>query len=491
VFGVCGVAIKHNLDRFTAAQFGYPWHAILSYWIPVIKATRLTELTPDEKRFLAVLFLTTIPFLWVGVTLTVKRLRDAGQPLWLTVLFFVPVVNVVFFVLLCLMPSQDASALMQATGGRQKSVSGYWPSGSTGSAAIAAAAAGLLGTLVTWGALRYVGVYGLTLFITLPFLMGYLSVFLYSRTQPVTSMVVLRVVSFALLLAGAGIAAIAVEGVVCLLMAAPLAWLVAIFGGTLAMAIHGREDSPEAAPSLYAVVLVLPVLLGLEHAARPPVPRFQVQTSIEIEAPPEVVWQRIIQFPALPPAKDWPFNFGIAYPIEARIMGEGLTAQRECRFSTGSFKEPILAWEPDKHFAFAVVEEPVLMQETSPYKNIHVRHLEDHDFQPERADFVLVTLPNGGTRLEGTTTYTNKMWPALYWRLWTDAIVHRIHLRVFEHVKGLAEGDVRAERRNTGSNLAGFLRSGASASSSEDRLMTSAARKPEGVRYSFLAALAE
>src|SRR5215469_8687105 len=136
LFGVCGAAIKHNLDRFTAAQFGYRWHAILSYWIPVIKATRLTELTGDEKRFLAVLFLTTIPFLWVGVTLTVKRLRDAGQPLWLTLLFFVPAVNVVFFALLCLMPSQDASAPAQATGGRQKRVSGYWPAGSTGSAAI-------------------------------------------------------------------------------------------------------------------------------------------------------------------------------------------------------------------------------------------------------------------------------------------------------------------------------------------------------------------
>jgi hypothetical protein len=231
-----------------------------------------------------------------------------------------------------------------------------------------------------------------------------------------------------------------------------------MFGGKLAMAIHGREDSPEAAPSLYAVVLALPVLLGLEHAALPAAPRFQVETSIEIDAPPAAVWKRIIQFPELPPAKDWPFNLGIAYPIEARLNGEGLTADRECRFSTGSFKEPILAWEPEKHFAFAVAEEPVLMKETSPYKNIHVRHLEDHDFQPERADFVLVTLPNGGTRLEGTTTYTNKMWPAMYWRLWTDAIVHRIHRRVFEHVKRLAEEDVRADPRKVGSHYDGLLR---------------------------------
>jgi hypothetical protein len=222
--------------------------------------------------------------------------------------------------------------------------------------------------------------------------------------------------------------------------------MIAMFGGMLAQLIHGRENSQQATPSTYAVMLLsLPALLGVEHASPPPVPRFQVHTTIEIAAPPEVVWKRLIEFPRLTAPNEWPFRLGIAYPIEARITGEGLTADRECRFSTGSFKEPILAWEPSKHFAFAVSDEPLLMKETSPYENIHVRHLEDHDFQPERADFVLVPLPKGGTRLEGTTTYQNKMWPGMYWRLWTDAIIHAIHNRVFNHVKTLAEADVQRD----------------------------------------------
>jgi len=235
---------------------------------------------------------------------------------------------------------------------------------------------------------------------------------------------------------------IAVEGVICLLMAAPIACVLALFGGFLAYAIHNNSEMQQPSPATFAVlVLALPLMLGAEHAAPPPVSRFQVHTSIEIAAPPDVVWKRLIAFPPLPPAKEWPFRLGIAYPIEARIQGEGLTADRECHFSTGNFKEPILTWEPGKHFAFAVADEPLLMKETSPYGDIHVRHLEDHDFQPERADFLLVRLPNGGTRLEGTTTYQNKMWPGLYWRIWTDAVVHSIHRRVFEHVKMLAESD--------------------------------------------------
>jgi hypothetical protein len=39
----------------------------------------------------------------------------------------------------------------------------------------------------------------------------------------------------------------------------------------------------------------------------------------------------------------------------------------------------------------------------------------------------------------GTTWYTNRMWPAAYWSLWSDAIIHRIHGRVLRHIQQLAE----------------------------------------------------
>lgn len=103
--------------------------------------------------------------------------------------------------------------------------------------------------------------------------------------------------------------------------------------------------------------------------------------------------------------------------------------------------------EPGKHFAFGVSEEPVLMKETSPWGDIKLRHLEDHDFQPERVDFVITPLPDGDSRLEGTTTYQNKMWSGAYWRLWTDGLIHSIHRHVFEHIKQMAEADVRESAR--------------------------------------------
>ncbi len=443
--GFLGFAIKHNLDRLLAYESGLQWH-IWNYWYALTGSARPNSLTTPSRQFLAALVLTALPFIWIGVTMTVKRLRDAGEPLWLSILFFAPFFNLLFFAALCILPSRESLAEPTMQTETDSKLAGFWPESRAGSAAVGVVISAALGTALAWFDLRFLGNYGFSLFVALPFVMGYLAVWVHCRRQPRNLSDVLVVVSFSVLLAGAGIAAIALEGLVCLAMAAPIAWGLACFGGFLAYAIHNRPAVRRPVNATFAVlVFALPAMMGTEHFAPPPVPRYQVRTSIEIAAPPEIVWKHIIAFPPLTEAKEWPFRFGIAYPIEARLKGAGLTADRECRFSTGSFKEPILAWEPGKHFAFAVADEPLLMKETSPYANIHVRHLEDHDFQPERADFVLVALPDGGTRLEGTTTYQNKMWPGAYWRLWTDAIVHSIHRRVFAHVKEISEADVRSE----------------------------------------------
>jgi hypothetical protein len=31
------------------------------------------------------------------------------------------------------------------------------------------------------------------------------------------------------------------------------------------------------------------------------------------------------------------------------------------------------------------------------------------------------------------------LWPAGYWRLWSDELIHRIHMRVLKHIKAEAE----------------------------------------------------
>lgn len=44
-------------------------------------------------------------------------------------------------------------------------------------------------------------------------------------------------------------------------------------------------------------------------------------------------------------------------------------------------------------------------------------------------------------RTEGTTWYRHGLWPSSYWKLWADAILHRIHLRVLRHIAAGAESE--------------------------------------------------
>ena len=81
---------------------------------------------------------------------------------------------------------------------------------------------------------------------------------------------------------------------------------------------------------------------------------------------------------------------------------------------------------------------PPAIREWSPY-GIHPPHVTDF-LVSHGGQFHLVPLDGGRrTRLEGTTWYEHNLWPAGYWRLWSDLIIHRIHGRVLTHVKGLAE----------------------------------------------------
>ncbi len=48
----------------------------------------------------------SLPFVWAGSVLTIRRLRATQLPLWLVIAFFFPVANLVFFKILTWLPSQ-------------------------------------------------------------------------------------------------------------------------------------------------------------------------------------------------------------------------------------------------------------------------------------------------------------------------------------------------------------------------------------------------
>jgi hypothetical protein len=233
--------------------------------------------------------------------------------------------------------------------------------------------------------------------------------------------------------------ALLIEGLVCLIMAAPLAFPLAAFGGFCA---HKAQKSlwfqSDAPVILSLLVLLAPGIQAIEHAASRPAPVFVVRTSLDIAAPPDRVWQQVIAFTQIPEPTEWMFRAGIAYPIRAEMHGAGVGAVRHCVFSTGAFVEPIEVWDEPHLLKFSVISNPAPMEEWTPYSRIDTPHL--HGFLvSEGGQFLLTPLPNGGTRLEGTTWYQHGLWPSQYWRLWSDEIIHKIHLRVLRHIRDEVE----------------------------------------------------
>src|SRR5262245_6322395 len=116
LLGVVLAVLKYGLDALLATQvFGRAW-TLFGYLVMPEQATRILRLSEEERLFYGVLLAVALPFIWAGIGLTLRRLRDAGLPLPLVILFFVPVVNVLFFVVLCLLPSRRPQTAEEATG---------------------------------------------------------------------------------------------------------------------------------------------------------------------------------------------------------------------------------------------------------------------------------------------------------------------------------------------------------------------------------------
>jgi Polyketide cyclase / dehydrase and lipid transport/Protein of unknown function (DUF805) len=379
----------------------------------------------------------TVPFAWVGLALTLRRLRDAGLPGWLAALFFLPFLNLLFFLVLCAVPSARAAApeLHQ-----RRRLERLLPRGPWASAATGLVLTSLLAVLLTLLGTVGLETYGWGLFVGIPFLTGMLSAALYGYHEPRSLGGCVGVALGSVGLASALLVGLAIEGVICVATAAPLAAALATFGGLVGYGLQ-RRSRPASTSGAYSVaILLLPLLLGAESAVGPRAAPSEVRTTIVVEAPPSVVWRHVVSFAELPPPEELLFRTGIAYPTRAVIEGDGVGAVRRCRFSTGDFVEPITAWEEPRLLAFSVASQPPPMRELSPWGGIHPPHL-DGFLRSQRGRFRLRPLPGGRTQLEGTTWYENRMWPAAYWRLWSDELIHRIHRRVLDHVAREAERD--------------------------------------------------
>jgi hypothetical protein len=291
----------------------------------------------------------------------------------------------------------------------------------------------LAGLMTVWGIYGY-GSYGMALFILTPLFIGAAPVLLYGYKKSIKQYQAVQMGFLTLAVFTLWLLFYAIEGLICIAMAAPLGLLMTWVGAMIGFAIH--QLNADKTPNLLLILLALIPTLGfMEKDWQPKLS--PVVTSIDIDAPPATVWKNVVAFPQLDKPTEFIFKTGIAYPINATINGSGVGAVRHCNFTTGSFVEPITIWNEPRLLRFDVLEQPAPMKELS-FWDIDAPHLHDF-FVSKQGQFKLIALPDGKTRLEGTTWYYHNIKPDFYWRMWSDLIVHKIHERVLKHIKKTAE----------------------------------------------------
>jgi len=294
----------------------------------------------------------------------------------------------------------------------------------------------ILTYLLTYLLIQLLGEYGWGVFVLTPLILGFLPPFITSKVKKIT-----RNKAYKLSFATLGISCLAslifaLEGLICIVMSLPVLALFTLIGSYLAYVLQGKEM---ANSTNVAMALILSSIgLTSFDVINEPGKLIPVRTEVMVNSTIDEVWNNVVTFNKIEEPVDWIFKTGISYPIDATIEGEGNGAIRYCNFITGSFVEPITKWDEPNLLQFDVKEQPIPMNEFNPFWEVHPPHLDGY-FKSYKGQFKLTKIEENKTALEGTTWYKVDITPQIYWKLWSDFIVHRIHKRVLNHIKKEAE----------------------------------------------------
>ncbi|HEY2034495.1 MAG TPA: DUF805 domain-containing protein [Rhizomicrobium sp.] len=363
---------------------------------------------------------------WILASLAFRRATDANVSGWIAAIVVAPIFQIAAILLLCVLPSRSESD----AGAADVKPSGDWPVAVQG--VLAGAALTLFAVAV--GALIF-GTYGFGMFVVSPFVIGATTAFLANRKGDIGRKRTFQAVVAGLALGGVGLVVGALEGIVCIVLAAPLALGAAAIGAALgrAAALSGKRSNRD---SLMGLVL-LPMVFGSEYML-PANTFFSTTESIDIAAAPHDVWRSIVDMGAITSPVSLPFKLGVAYPVRGDIIGTGVGAIRRGTFSTGIALERVTEWSMDRKLAFVVISDPPAMHELSPYQHVNAPHVKGY-FRTTYTSFAILPLGNGRCRVIEKTRHELRLDPILYWMPFARWIIHDNNMRVLSHIQHQAE----------------------------------------------------
>lgn len=224
------------------------------------------------------------------------------------------------------------------------------------------------------------------------------------------------------------------EGVICVIMAAPVLYICMLAGAGLGRVLARRM--PQSRTLQVSLVPLLMLAVVVEAIGPKPDYAASVADSVVIDAPPEYVWRYVVQYPEnTTPPNYWLWSIGLPYPTQSVAEAPRVGAKRLCKFSGGyAFEERIVELRPNALMRFAVTKQPDHPEVTG-------------HFRFDEGEIALTRNANGSTTITATSRYRLFVRPAFYFDLWTADVTRQIHFRVLNRMKALAEADFRRDQR--------------------------------------------
>lgn len=400
-----------------------PLTADFSFWfLPMRRLAFLPDLTASGAAFA---FGFTLLVAALLAALSYRRASESGGGFVLATMSVIPGIQYFAIAGLALLPDATLRAGEEASEEHRANIAHVIQGLLAGMAIILFA---VLISAVAFGA------YGWGLFVMTPFLAGLATAYIANRDTLLNTSR-----TFGLVVASSGLGAfallmLALEGLICIILVAPLAVLVGLLGGAIGQSL-AKVGHWRGRPLLS--VCLLPAVFLLDAVA-PPAAIISGREDVLIGAPPAAVWQALI---SAEPVREPPGPVawaGLAYPIAGEIVAPGLGAERVGRFSTGLANERITEWRPGQALAFEVLSQPAAMEEMSPYRRVHAPHVHGY-FETAETRFTLRSAGNGRTRLTVEADSVLRMDPVLYWQPLAQWAVRQNLRRVLRDVRSKAE----------------------------------------------------
>ncbi len=226
------------------------------------------------------------------------------------------------------------------------------------------------------------------------------------------------------------------EGAICIVMAAPVLFLMASIGGLFGSI---RIFKSKGVASCWAL---LPFMLApLESQLPLPQAVHTLETEIHIQVPRAAIWKQIESVPEISEqenTRDFFQRLGFPRPVSATLSHPGVGGIRTARFTGGVvFIETITAWQEGHTLSFAIAAQTDQIPATTLDAHLTIG---GKFFDVLQGTFTIKALNEREAVLHLQSQYRLSTPFNLYAAWWSDTVMRSIQDNILQVIKGRCEG---------------------------------------------------